>query len=267
MLLNYEILGNGTEPLLVFHGIGQTGKECFSAFERELGSHFKICAFDLPFHGGSAPLFQADRWDRGNEPVSPEEWRAFLAGFLSEQGISRFSIAGFSLGGRFALATLDLFFDRIDKAFLIAPDGVIDQPIYRLATGSRMMRGAFFSVMKRRKALQRFAGMLQNLGLIHISVTRVLNRLTASDEHALLVFRSWVNLRKLKASGEFYRKDSSVFEGKVFLFLGKYDHLVKERDVSPLLRKLDRSQVIWLNSGHTTSVDATAAEIRRIEQV
>lgn len=267
MLLSYEILGNGTEPLLVFHGIGQTGKECFGAFEHELGSHFKIYAFDLPFHGKSASLFQDGRWDRGDEPVSAGEWREFISAFLGQHGISRFSVAGFSLGGRFALATLDLFFDRIEKAWLIAPDGVVDQPLYRLATGSRMMRGVFFSVMKRRKTLQKFAAILKDLGFIHMSLARILNRLTASDEHTMLVFRSWTNFRELKAPREFYRKDSSCFKDKVFLFLGKYDHLVKERDVKPLLRKLERSQVIWLNSGHTTSVDAAASEIRRIEQV
>ncbi len=267
MLLSYEILGNGTEPLLVFHGIGQTGKECFSAFEHELGSHFKIYAFDLPFHGKSASLFQDGRWDRGDEPVSAGEWKEFISAFLGQHGISRFSVAGFSLGGRFALATLDLFFDKIEKAWLIAPDGVVDQPLYRLATGSRMMRGVFFSVMRRRKTLQRFVGMLKDLRLIHISLVRILNRLTASDEHAMLVFRSWVNFRKLKASDRFFQKDPYDFKNKVFLFLGKYDHLVKEHNVRPLLRKLDRRQVIWLNSGHTTSVDAAAAEIRRIEQV
>ncbi len=267
MLLSYEILGNGTEPLLVFHGIGQTGKACFGGFERALGSRFKIYAFDLPFHGKSAPLFRDDRWGRGDDPVSTGEWSEFIAAFLRQHNISRFSIAGFSLGGRFALATLDLFFDRIEKAWLIAPAGVVDQPLYRLATGSRMMRGIFFSVMKRRKTLQRFAAMLERLGLIHVSLARILNRLTASDEHAMLVFRSWTNFRQLKASREFYRKDAACLKDKVFLFLGKYDHLLKERDVKPLLRRLDRSQVIRLNSGHTTSVDATAAEIMRIEQV
>ena len=267
MLLSYEILGNGTESLLVFHGIGQTGKACFSAFEHELGSRFKIYAFDLPFHGSSASLFRASRWDSGDEPVSPGEWKGFIDVFLRQNGISRFSVAGFSLGGRFALATLDLFFDRIEKAWLIAPDGLVDQPLYRLATGSRMMRGIFFSVMKRRKTLQGIAGILKDLGLIHASLLRILDRLTASDEHAMLVFRSWVNFRKLRAPREFFRKDASCLKNKVFLFLGKYDRLVKEQGVRPLLRKLDRSQVVWLNSGHTTSVDAAAAAVRRIEQI
>lgn len=265
MLLSYEILGNGTEPLLVFHGIGQTGPECFGVFSRELDSRFKIYAFDLPFHGKSAPLFQASRWDHGDEPVSKEEWRVFISAFLTEHGISRFSIAGFSLGGRFALATLDLFFDRIDYAYLIAPDGVTDQPLYHLATASGLMRRIFLSVMKRRRMLRKSAGILQNLGLIHASFVRVLNRLTSSDEQAMLVFRSWANFRELKASGNLFQKDTSDFKDKVFLFLGKHDHLVKEDNIRPLLRKLDPRQVIRLNSGHTTSVDAAATEIRRIQ--
>ncbi len=264
MQLNYEILGNGPEPLLAFHGIGQTGKECFGAWERDLGNHFTIYAFDLPFHGRSAPLFRASRWDHGNEPVSKEEWKEFMEAFLIQNGISRFSIAGFSLGGRFALATLELFFDRIDKAYLIAPDGVTDHFMYRLATASEIMRGVFLQVMKRRKMLQKAAGFLQNSGLVHMSLVRVLNRLTTSDEQAAMVFRSWANFRKLRPSAGFYQDDSRDFEGMVFLFLGKYDHLLKERNVRPLLRKLRPSQVIQLNSGHTASVGAAAAEIRKI---
>lgn len=267
MLLSYEILGNGTEPLLAFHGIGQTGPGCFGSFGRELGSRFTIYAFDLPFHGKSAPFFQADRWNHGDEPVSKAEWEVFISSFLTQRGISRFSVAGFSLGGRFALATLDLFFDRIENAYLVAPDGITDQPLYRLATTSGATRNIFFSVMKRRRMLQKFAGLLQKLGLMHISYTRVLNRLTPSDEHAMLVFRSWVNFRELKASPQFYRKDPSEFKDKVFLFLGKYDHLVTARTIKPLLSRLGRDQVIELNAGHTTSVDAAAAEIRKIQHI
>src|SRR5690606_34373299 len=121
----------GPKTLLAFHGIGQTGAGCFRPFGVLLGGHFTVYAFDLPFHGESRTHFDQKRWLTGDAPILPVEWREYLSSFLQTQNIGKFSVAGFSLGGRFALATMGLFPERIEKAFLIAPDGLVDQPVYR----------------------------------------------------------------------------------------------------------------------------------------
>ena len=56
---------------------------------------------------------------RAGEELNAENIREFLR----KENISRFDVAGFSMGGRFALATLEAFPEKIGNVFLIAPDG------------------------------------------------------------------------------------------------------------------------------------------------
>ena len=118
----YTLLGSGPRILLAFHGIGQDGASCFAPSLQSLGSHYTIYAFDLPFHGanGDAPF----------EVITKTDWKECIQSFLSQNNVTRFDITGFSIGGRFALATLQAFPQNIDNAFLIAPDGRIALAYY-----------------------------------------------------------------------------------------------------------------------------------------
>jgi len=44
--------------------------------------------------------------------------------FLGKEKIELFAVVGFSLGGKFALATLEAFTDKVTKVVLLAPDGI-----------------------------------------------------------------------------------------------------------------------------------------------
>ncbi|MBC7893637.1 MAG: alpha/beta hydrolase, partial [Sphingobacteriaceae bacterium] len=112
--LRYRSFGSGPRTLLAFHGMGQSGA-AFSSLGTVLGDTFTTYAFDLFFHGESSGL---------NEPLSKPFWAELLRRFLAEKKVERFSVAGFSLGGRLALATLETLYDRIDEVILVAPDGL-----------------------------------------------------------------------------------------------------------------------------------------------
>lgn len=258
MELFYKKMGAGSKPLLVFHGVGQTGGDCFSSFEADLGSRYTIYAFDLPFHGKSKEYFRDERWGKGDQPVSREEWRRFLGSFLEEHGIRKFSLAGFSLGARFVLASLDAFRDRIENVFLIAPDGVADQPVYRLATSTALLRKVFYRVMKNPHHLRKCAGFLRQAGLLHAGVVKILTHMTSSDELAMTVYRSWVNFRKLNAGRDFDEHRLDELRDRIFLFLGLNDPLIRERDLGALTSVLPEDHIVRLRAGHTSLVEHAA---------
>lgn len=85
--------GSG-EPLVLLHGIGDSS-HLWSPVLPLLGSRRECWALDLPGFGGSPPLV-------GAEPAPPALARA-VAGFMAEQGVERFHVAGNSLGGGVAL--------------------------------------------------------------------------------------------------------------------------------------------------------------------
>ncbi|MEQ1588528.1 MAG: alpha/beta hydrolase, partial [Cyclobacteriaceae bacterium] len=103
--LAYQKSGHGEKSLLLFHGFGQHHK-IFETLTEALSPHYTLYAFDLFFHGQS-------KWE-DETPLEKKMWREIMLQFLTENKIERFSVLGFSLGGKFTLATLELFPDRIE---------------------------------------------------------------------------------------------------------------------------------------------------------
>ncbi|HEV7381123.1 MAG TPA: alpha/beta hydrolase, partial [Dyadobacter sp.] len=169
--LHYHKLGHGPNTLLAFHGIGQDGVSCFQPFVENLGDHYTIYAFDLFFHGESNPPNTGKKLS-DPELITKEIWKDTITDFLQKNDITRFDIAGFSMGGRFALATLESYPDRIDKAFLIAPDGVSEHPLYTLASRFPLTRSLFRWSMQKPVLFFRTAELLAKVKIVHSSLIR-----------------------------------------------------------------------------------------------
>ena len=111
--LHYTTLGNGPQNLFMFHGFGQDNNS-YHALSNVLSAQYTAYIFDLYFHGES-------RWGYGEAPLEKTHWKETIEEFLKETGVQNFSLAGFSLGGKFALATLEAFPEKTKGIILLAP--------------------------------------------------------------------------------------------------------------------------------------------------
>lgn len=261
MKLHYHRLGHGPKILLAFHGIGQTGLTCFRSFSQLLGDHYTIYAFDLFFHGQS-------KGPHGNEDFSDQDiitktlWKTLIFDFLAENKIDRFDIVAFSMGGRFALATLEEFPDKIDNAFLIAPDGVSEHPLYTLASRFWPTRKLFHWVLQNPDILIKSANVFEKLGLIHKSLIRFTQFMLADPKRQETIYRSWLAFRMLKFDiPAVYKKLDGT---KVYLFVGKYDKLLKTKDVKELSALLPEEQYFLMPAGHGNLVEKASGIIKEL---
>jgi pimeloyl-ACP methyl ester carboxylesterase len=103
--IHYRKFGDGPKLLFCFHGYGREA-DTFSILERRLGSLFTIVAIDIPFHG---------RTEWKEELIfKPKYLQQFLLQIrrsLNKENI-KFSLLGFSIGGRLALYLTQLMADR-----------------------------------------------------------------------------------------------------------------------------------------------------------
>lgn len=246
-------LGSGPNILLAFHGIGQDGPACFSAIEKFLGQHYTIYAFDLPFHGQNSGV--------PFEVVSKIAWKESIQSFLNQNHITRFDISGFSIGGRFALATLEAFAENIDNAFLIAPDGVSEHPMYTLATRVPPARWIYGWLMRHPRIFFSIVQTARTLQLASKSLVRFTQQVMNTPEKRQTIYQSWVAFRNLRFDIHELARTASANGVKVLLFVGVYDNLLKPQAVSKLARLLPADQYIELKSGHTRLVEHAAAWI------
>ncbi|MCF2495648.1 alpha/beta fold hydrolase [Dyadobacter chenhuakuii] len=251
--LPFHKLGCGNRILLAFHGIGQDGASCFRPFEKMLGERYTIYAFDLYFHGLSLGVQSG--------VVTKQFWVEQVRHFLETEKIGRFDIAGFSMGGRFALATLEGFPERVDDVFLIAPDGVSEHPLYSLASRFAPARGLFRWSMKRPEAFFKVADVLQKAGLVNASLYRFTQQVLNTPDKRQTVYNSWVHFRDLRFDISALYQKASINNVSIYLFVGQFDKLLKPAAVRRLADLIPKNQYIQLKSGHTQLVEQAASWI------
>ena len=255
--LHFHKLGHGPNILLTFHGIGQDGSTCFKPFFDKLGNYYTIYAFDLFFHGQSNP---AENDPSFSEPelITKKLWKEIIQGFLVDNNISRFDIAGFSMGGRFVLATLEDFSDRIDHAFLIAPDGISKHPLYSFATSFAPARRIFRRCMKYPKTFFRTVSLLTKAGIVNPSLHRFTQSVLNTPEKRQTIFNSWLAFRSLHFDIPKLYAKLRAEKIDLFLFIGKYDKLLPPAAVKKLSDLMPEKNYLILQSGHGALVEKVA---------
>ena len=257
MNLHYGILGRGPNILLAFHGAGQTGVSCFQPFVKYLGEYYTIYAFDLFFHGQSKGLNGGDDFS-DDDILTKVLWENFVQDFLATHAITRFDVAGFSLGGRYALATAEAFSEKIDRLILMAPDGVVEHPLYALATRFAPSRWVFRQLVRNPEPLFVVAGLARRLGLIPKNLVYFVRYMLDTPEERQRLYRTWMSLRHLSFSIEPLYKDLIARDVDVWLFAGKYDTVFPPRRLGILSKRMPPERFVILECSHIHLVDKTA---------
>jgi pimeloyl-ACP methyl ester carboxylesterase len=251
--LRYRTYGRGPRALLAFHGMGQSGA-AFSSLGSALGDTFTTYAFDLFFHGESSGL---------TEPLSKPYWAEILRRFLQEKSIERFSVAGFSLGGRLALATLETLYDRLDEVILIAPDGLAENPIYTAATRLPGARHLFRKAVYEPEHFARLATAARRWRLVPDSVVKLAQWQLSSPERQQRVYESWMAFRNLRFSVRRLARIVEEHKIRVTVFAGKSDRVIPLRRILPFVQAVRGVQFFPLDHGHTFLLEKVADHYRQ----
>jgi pimeloyl-ACP methyl ester carboxylesterase len=256
MNLHYKKIGKSDKILLAFHGMGQDFS-CFQKLAQTFENQYTTYLFDLPFHGES----------QVNEAIITKEiWKEYLDKFLHENQIQNFSIISFSMGGRFALATLEAFSERIQNAILLAPDGITEDPFYYSATRFNFTRKIFKKILKNNHKFHGFADVLSRAGIVHESVLKFAKMMVDTPEKQEQLYQSWVGFRTLNFDIEKLAQLIDNQQISVQLFMGKYDKLLPIHNVYPLTKRLKNAELITLESTHGRLVDKTIAYLVNFPQ-
>jgi pimeloyl-ACP methyl ester carboxylesterase len=253
MNLNYQKIGKSDKILLAFHGMGQDFS-CFQNFAQTFENQYTTYLFDLPFHGKS----------KVNEAIITKEiWKEYLSEFLQDNQIQNFSIISFSMGGRFALATLEAFLERIENALLLAPDGITEDPFYYSATRFGFTRNVFKKILKNNHKFHGFANLLSRVGIVHESILKFAKIMVNTPEKQKQLYQSWVGFRTLTFDIEKLAQRVNNQPINVQLFMGKYDKLLPIHNVYPLTKHLENAELITLESTHGRLVEKTIEYLKK----
>lgn len=240
--LFYSQEGNGPQSLLFFHGFGQD-HSVFLPLAKALSSNYTCYLFDLYFHGESI-------WQQEETPLEKEEWKAIIARFLEENHIQQFSLAGFSLGSKLALAILEAFPGRTKEIFLIAPDGIRTSFWYRLATYPPPLRRLFKSMVMRPQRFFSLANALQAIGLLDKGLQRFAGSQMNTEEKRRRVYRSWITFRRMKFNVQVLASIINHHHIATTVITGKFDEVIRSENMMKLTKHLRHHHSIVIDAGH-----------------
>lgn len=227
-------------PVLLFHGYGQDS----GVFEGLEGY-----SFDLFFHGNS-------EWNKGEEALEKEEWKRLIGAFLLENDIKDFRVLGFSMGAKFAMATLEAFPDRVKEIILLAPDGIKTSFWYSLATYPLALRKVFKSLVRNHSRFKRIAATAKTLGLIDKGILRFVETQMDSEEKRKRVYYSWVVFRHLKFDMNNIAAIINKNKIKLRLFVGRFDKIITAENMKRLTSKVPDCEFEILDAGHNNLIKA-----------
>jgi pimeloyl-ACP methyl ester carboxylesterase len=252
MNLHYKKIGNSDKILLAFHGMGQDFS-CFQNFAQTFENQYTTYLFDLPYHGKSGGI-NGDIYQE-NEVITKEIWKEYLLKFLAENQIQNFSIIAFSMGGRFALATVEAFAGRVEELTLLAPDGITEDPKYVLATRYGFTRKIFKSVIQNNERYHSFANLLARTGIVHKKVVKFAKMMVDNPTKQEQLYRAWIGFHQLRFD---IKKLAQLINNQkimVKIFMGKFDKLLPLNRVFPLTKKLKNVELIELEATHGRLID------------
>jgi pimeloyl-ACP methyl ester carboxylesterase len=219
--LAYHTYGHGPVKVLAFHGFGRTGED-FRILEGPLGDRCTLYAFDLHFHGQS-PGYP----HRADEPFTPEELAHFFAAFADELGCAQVTLLGYSLGGRMVLNLLEQLPQRVERAFLVAPDGLRTRPWYRGLAASRIGRWAYKRFVEHPERIHFVVDALRATRLMNERMHRFLMGQTDSRAKRQLVHDVWLSYRLIEPDLGRVAAHAAQYSFPVHLIFGTHDRVIQ----------------------------------------
>lgn len=237
--LHFYKTGSGPNSILFFHGFGQDHL-AFSIYFSALEKTHTCYSIDLFYHGKS---------DWPDKKVTKAVLSKTLSAFLDQEGISTFTVVGFSLGGRFCISAFTSFADRIDRVILIAPDGIHQSPWYRIAV-SRLFNPLFKFLMAHPSAFDTFVRFFEMTGFVSGTLVKFSKKELSTPENRTRVYFSWTHLKPIQVKPELFATLLHTHKKTCDLILGSKDSIIRPEKLLPLIPRTSSIQLHTLHAKH-----------------
>ncbi|WP_167013588.1 alpha/beta fold hydrolase [Chitinophaga sp. Cy-1792] len=233
--------GDGNQLLICLHGFGESAVS-FRPLVAELGNDFKIIGLDMPLHGQTV-------WNE-NRAFEKTDLSAILEMVLQQYGFQRFSLLGYSMGGRLALCAVEKLAGRLDNLIMVAGDGLRNNPWHLFVTqttiGNKIFKynvyhpGFFFSLVK----------ISRKLNLLNESIYKFVMGRMDQPAKRIQVYEIWTILRKMMPDKKLCKQLLARYNVNTLLIFGKYDRVIPPELGTRFIDGTFPCKMLILDKGH-----------------
>ena len=246
-ILAVRVYGNGKKKAIAFHGYGQDG----SVFEKWVNFHteYSLYSVDLFYHGHSS-------WPEEQPGLSHDQFLQIFRQIINKFEIESFLLLGFSMGGKFVLSLMQTIPGKIEEVVLIAPDGIYKDFWYRLGARSEIGKVFFKYFINHPALLFNTVKFLSNAKIVDRYFSRFTIQQMSTLEQRTKVYKSWLYLNKFFVPTNQIAKSVEKYSIPMTIVLGKHDRIISRSRVEKFAKKIKRSNVKIIESGHSKLVEA-----------
>lgn len=239
--LHYTCWGGGAKVLLAFHGYGNSA-HLFHALGAQVASAYTTISVDLPHHGSS-------EW-AGSDPWTKNELVAFVQGVMALTKVERITLTGFSLGGRVCLNIIEQLPAVVEKAVLIAPDGLAPNPLYWFVTRNPAGMRLFNGFVDKPDRYIRFVDWLHGRKWLNASKHKFVLQYVSAPAARAFLKKVWPGMRLLVPDRRKVQRLIGQYRIPTYIFMGRYDRIIPPRQALTFARGNPHIQVQVLDKGH-----------------
>jgi pimeloyl-ACP methyl ester carboxylesterase len=255
---HYHQYGSGPKLLFCFHGYGRDG-HTFYFFDRLLGTQYTVIAIDLPFHGYT-------EWDK-ELTFHPNYLIQVIQQIRSslQKEKEKFSILGFSMGGRIALHLTQILHKHIDRLVLIAPDGLRFNFWNFIAThtwlGNKLLNYTIYHPAWFLKLLD-FA---EKTKIANRSITSFVHYYMDDEQQRLVLYRRWTTMRMFRPKLLKLKRIINKYKIKTRMMFGRNDNIIAMQGGQRFITGIEKNASIKVvDLGHYLLHEGNARRIAEL---
>jgi pimeloyl-ACP methyl ester carboxylesterase len=216
---HYLKFGKGPKLVIAFHGYGREGST-FHFLEKYISNDYTLIAIDLPFHGYTT-------WDKKNL-FHPSFLVQVIQELREKYGFTdkKFTMLGFSMGGRIALHLLDIMHKHVERIVLVAPDGLRLNPAHTFATRTYLGHKILHYTIHHPRWLLSLVNRAEKTGIINKSIASFVHYYIDDEPQRLDLYYRWTTMRKFAPNLSRIKKRIRVDKIKARLLFGKFDKII-----------------------------------------
>jgi len=252
--IHYECYGNGPILLCCLPGYGETGKD-FEPLARELGLYYTVICPDLPLHGQTNWL--ADKFEI-------PDLHQVLQALVAKEGFSgqAMALAGYSMGGRLALAYAQEFPKMLNQLILLAPDGLHQNFWYRISTQTKAGNYLFRTTMQNPGWLFWLMKWARKLNLLNESIVKFSHRYLDDPLQRKSLYERWTLYRNFSPALPALQKIIQAQPLPALLVFGRFDRIIPPMRSKKITSGSPKNiRVLILEAGHRLLKPQFAATI------
>ena len=215
--------GHGQEAMIAFHGFDNSAED-WMVFEPALGDRYTLYCIQLFYHGESY-------LDEGSEErFDAAALCAIFEKILEHYDIRRFSLLGFSLGGRICLELIRQYPERINHVFLLAADGLRMSRWYLFLTSTMLGNRWFRKSVEDPALFLSAATVFKKAGIVGEKQYKFAWSYFNTDEKRKKVYDVWMVFRRLRPDRKSIVKAILKNRLRIDLIFGKKDSVIPVRN-------------------------------------